>query len=239
MNRFSSEEDLEEALTSCKYLLSLSVSQAYSQIVRDITLFKGYFSTLDGLISTAVYTTNAFNVTVDFSIFDFALSNLEYGSKIAKPSFANDSLELDTDISKKYFAYELSNLHNKLNIAKSNSFLNENDLNLLVEQVRMHRINKNKVHIDSKFVGEGGVLKTSIHFRPLRNLITFICLGVLLFLLVVIALSSIIFLTTIEKEFGILCAEIGVIALICYTNFYRFKRTIFNTFKEIKWHARQ
>jgi hypothetical protein len=182
------EEEKEEALEISKYILEIKLQKAFDQIERDFNTFLPFMIKFKRGNFTASYSIISLNLKVDMT--NTGIEDIEI------PKFKINDIETNSrfkEYSDKYLAYELVSIHKEANKAVSNSFLNENDMQLFLSHYEELSNGDSEVSMNSNFQGEGGVLILKAQMKPLKLLKTSIAISAIklvIYFMVIITLVS-------------------------------------------------
>lgn len=161
------EDELIEAVEISKYILEVKLQKLYDQIERDFQIFLPFIQKLKMGTFESSFKINAFDFVINLAKLD--------SSEIKAPKFKIPEIESNSDFKKysdKYLAYELLNINRNSNEQISNSFLNNNDLQLFLNHYNELLNYDSEVSFNSIFLGESGELKIEARLVPPKILTT-------------------------------------------------------------------
>ncbi len=193
------EEEKEEAIEICKYILELKLQIDFDQIERDFRTFLPHMQKYMKGNFSASYSINRFNLTLDIS--NTGMSELKI------PYFKVNDIEgigRFREYADKFLAFELVAMGKEFKHAIGNSFLNSNDLDLFFLHYTELNDGDSEVKLNSAFNGEGGILKLNLSLKPLKLLKTALIISSMKLTIYIILVIIFVFVTVNNKLFNLL-----------------------------------
>jgi hypothetical protein len=193
------DDEKAEALEISKYILEVKLQKAFDQIERDFNIFLPYMLKFKRGLFSASYSITPFNLKLDIT--NTRIEDVEFPKFRIKEIEANSRFK---EYSDKYLAYELVSVHREANKAVSNSFLNENDIQLFFTHYEELSNGESELKINSTFQGEGGILTLKAQLKPLKLLKTSIVLSLVKLVVYLIVIITLVTLAINHKLFTLL-----------------------------------
>ncbi|GAA4496787.1 hypothetical protein GCM10023172_10670 [Hymenobacter ginsengisoli] len=237
INRFRfnvlTEEEKIEVIEVCKYILEIKLEKAFAQIKRDIEVFLPYMSKFKIGVFSAKYYIAFCNIVIDFAKVDsYEIDNFKLNIHDIE---VDGRFKMYAD---KYLAYELVGIQKEVKQAIGDSFLNSNDVQVLIKNYEELLGSDYEIEMASVFQGEGGKLQIKVQLKPLamiKTSILFLFLRVFLYIACVI--GAIFFV--IKYNLLALLFYFGIFLGVMIYNLIRSEIKQFKSLKkELKIHGR-
>lgn len=193
------DEEKEEVVEICRYILWLKLQIDFDQIERDFKTFLPHIRKFKRGNFVASYTINRFNSSLDFintGIDEFVVPRFKVNEIEGEGRFK--------EYADKFLAFELVSIGKDSKNAIGNSFLNSNDLDLFFLHYNELINGESEVKLNSEFKGEGGVLKLNLSLKPLKLLKAAIFVSSIKIIIYILLVMIFVFITVNNKLFNLL-----------------------------------
>ena len=189
-NRIFKEDEIEQFLNVCKYVLKEKLKLVYDQVKNDILLIKEKLSTFSTGIFQASYKISFLKSTIDISLInDIPLSFIQ---------IQPNQIELSgryKEYAENYILNELIKLDFSEKNGKINSYVKSVDFDFFISQYETLFEAKRSSSLQSEFNGEGGILDLKFEVKVIKSLYTSILYSIIktfgYFILIIAAIFSI------------------------------------------------